>query len=48
MQLLKILREAIISLSLSVNIAEKPKREETKDNLIVPMSLMEYEDDWKI
>ena len=48
MKLLKILREAIISLSLSVNIAEKPKREETKDNLIVPMSLMEYEDDWKI
>lgn len=48
MQLLKILREAIISLSLSVNIAEKQKREETKDNLIVPMSLMEYEDDWKI
>lgn len=48
MQLLKILREAIISLSLSVNIAEKQKREEAKDNLIVPMSLMEYEDDWKI
>lgn len=48
LRLLKILREAIISLSLSVNIAEKPKREETKDHLVVSMSLMEYEDDWKI
>lgn len=46
--LLKILREAIINLSLCVNIAENPKREATKDKLIIPMSLMDYEDDWKL
>lgn len=46
--LLKILREAIINLSLCVNIAEKPKREVSKDKLILPLSLMDYEDDWKI
>ena len=46
--LLKILREAIINLSLCVNIAEVPKREAAKDKLIMPMSLMDYEDDWKI
>ena len=42
----KILRESIINLSLCVNIAEEPKREASK--LIMPMSLMDYEDDWKI
>lgn len=47
MALLKILREAIISLSLCVNIAEIPKREATKDELVIPMYLMDYEDDWK-
>ena len=46
--LLKILREAIINLSLCVNIAEEPKREESKDKLIMPISLMDYEDEWKI
>ena len=46
--LLKILREAIINLSLCVNIAEMPKREASKDKLVLPMSLMDYEDDWKI
>ena len=46
--LLKILREAIINLSLCVNIAEKPKREESKGKLIMPIRLMDYEDDWKI
>ena len=46
--LLKILREAIINLSLCVNIAEEPKREASKDKLIMPISLMDYEDDWKI
>ncbi len=48
LMLLKILREAIINLSLCVNIAEKPKREAAKDKLIMPISLMDYEDDWKI
>lgn len=46
--LLKILREAIINLSLCVNIAEEPKREASKDKLIMPIRLMDYEDDWKI
>lgn len=46
--LLKILREAIINLSLCVNIAEEPKREASKDKVIMPISLMDYEDDWKI
>lgn len=46
--LLKILREAIINLSLCVNIAEEPKREASKDKLIMPISLMDYEDGWKI
>ena len=46
--LLKILREAIINLSLCVNINEKPKREASKDKLIIPMNLMDYEDEWKI
>ena len=46
--LLKILREAIINLSLCVNIAEEPKREASKDKMILSMQLMDYEDDWKI
>lgn len=48
MMLLKILREAIINLSLCVNIAEGPKREEAKDKIVMPMSLLDYDDDWKI
>ena len=47
MTLLKILREAIISLSLCVNIAEIPKRKAAKDKLVFPMYLLDYEDDWK-
>ncbi len=46
--LLKILREAILNLSLCVNIAEEPKREESKGKLIMHIRLMDYEDDWKI
>lgn len=46
--LLKILREAIICLSLCVNIAEKPKKEAIKDKIILPIHLINYEDDWKI
>ena len=48
LMLLKILREAIINLSLCVNIAEEPKREASKDKMILPMQLMDYDDDWKI
>ena len=45
--LLKILREAIINLSLCVNIAEKPKKEAIKDKAIIPIHLINYEDNWK-
>ncbi|MCQ2485206.1 MAG: LA2681 family HEPN domain-containing protein [Clostridia bacterium] len=48
MMLLKILREAIISLSLCVNVAEEPKREEAKNKVVVPISLLDYDDNWKI
>lgn len=48
MQLIKILRESIISLSLCVNIAEKQKKDENKNKLIYPMPLWTYEDDWKV
>lgn len=47
-ELLKILREAIIYISLCVNIEEMPKREDAKGKLILPMSLMNFEDEWKI
>lgn len=45
--LLKILREAIISLSLCVNIAELPNREKAKDELVLSIHLFDYEDEWK-
>lgn len=48
MILLKILREAIINLSLCVNIAEIPKRAAAEGELVLPVYLMDYEDDWKI
>lgn len=48
MTLLRILREAIINLSLCVNIAEIPKRKAAENKLVMPMYLMDYEDDWKI
>ena len=47
-KLLKILREAIISLALCVNIEEIPKREDSKGKLVLPMSLMNFEDEWKV
>lgn len=47
-ELLKILREAIISLAFCVNIEEIPKREDAKGKLILPMSLMDFEDEWKV
>ena len=48
MTLLKVLREAIISLSLCVKIAEQPKQISAKDHLVIPLSLMNYDDEWKI
>lgn len=48
LHMLKIIREAIINLSLCVNIAEYSKKEASKDKLILPLNLMDYDDDWKI
>ena len=48
LKLLKILREAIISLAMCVNIEEHPKREWAKDKVILPMSLLEFNDEWKV
>lgn len=48
MILLKILREALISLSFCVNIAEEPKRNSAKGHNILPLHLMAYDDEWKI
>lgn len=48
LELLKILREAIICLALCVNIEEIPKREDAKDKFILPMHLMAFEDEWKV
>lgn len=48
LELLKILREAIISLAMCVNIEEHPKREWAKDKVILPMSLLEFKDEWKV
>ncbi|MCI8980756.1 MAG: tetratricopeptide repeat protein [Clostridia bacterium] len=48
LELLKILREAIICLAFCVNIEEIPKREDAKGKLILPMSLMDFEDEWKV
>lgn len=48
LELLKILREAIICLALCVNIEEIPQREDAKGKLIMPMSLMDFEDEWKV
>ena len=48
LELLKILREAIISLAMCVNIEEHPKRKWAKDKVILPMSLLEFKDEWKV
>lgn len=49
LQLLKIVREAIICLSLCVNIEEQKRKSASRtDKLILPISLLEYEDEWKL
>lgn len=47
MELMKTAREAIICLSLCVNIEEK-KREKCGDAIVVHCELQEFDDDWKV
>lgn len=46
--LLKLLREIIICLSLAVKIEEDKRRQEFNEKIIPSMSLQEYEDEWKV
>lgn len=48
LELMHIVREAIICLSLCVHIEEQENREKNKDKPIMPMQMMEYDDDWKV
>lgn len=49
LDLLKLLRETIICLSLTVNIEEKRKANELPPNILIcPIHFIEYDDDWKI
>lgn len=48
LELLHIVREAIICLSLCVHVEEQKKSEQNSGKLIMPMPLMEYDDEWKI
>lgn len=48
LELLHIVREAIICLSLCVHVEEQKNIGKNKDKLIMPMTLMQYDDEWKI
>lgn len=48
LELMHIVREAIICLSLCVHVEEQKKQEENDDNFILSMPMMEYDDEWKI
>ena len=48
MQLMHIVREVIICLTLCVHAEEKSREKENGDKLVMPMPLMEYDDNWKI
>lgn len=48
LKMLKVVREAMICLSLCVNISEMPKRDAAKEHFVVPLHLMQYDDEWKI
>lgn len=48
MQLMYIVREVIICLTLCVYAEEKSREKENGDKLVMPMPLMEYDDNWKI
>lgn len=48
LELMHIIREAIICLSLCVHIEEQKKQKGNEGKFIPSMPLMEYDDDWKI
>lgn len=48
LDLMRIVREAIICISLSVHVEEQKKYEDDEKKLVMPMPLMEYDDNWKI
>lgn len=48
MQLMHIVREAIICLTLCVHAEEQSRQKESGDKIVMPMPLMEYDDNWKL
>lgn len=48
LELMHIVREAIICLSLCVHVEEQKKQKENEGKFIPSMPLMEYDDEWKI
>ncbi len=48
MELFHVVREAIICLSLSVNLEEIERQQKLGDKTILKMPVGKYEDDWKI
>ena len=48
LELMHIVREAIICLSLCVHVEEQKKKKENEGKFISSMPLMEYDDEWKI
>lgn len=48
LELMHIVREAIICLSLCVHVEEQKNSNQNKNKLIIPMVLMEYDDEWKL
>lgn len=48
LELMHIVREAIICLSLCVHVEEQKRKKENEGKFIPSMPLMEYDDDWKI
>lgn len=48
LELLHIVREAVICLSLCVHVEEQKKQKDYKNKFILSMPLMEYDDEWKI
>lgn len=48
MQLMHIVREAIICLSLCVHAEEKSRQQKNRDKKVIPIHIMEYKDNWKI
>ena len=48
LELMHIVREAIICLSLCVHTEEEKKRKENENKIIPLISMMEYDDEWKL